>query len=73
MGQNLFGEASRQFERLLRLSYPGLLFWILMPVAVGPAIESLTTMHLHKAVYEGLSLWAHLGIILATGVFFYLV
>jgi hypothetical protein len=69
MNTDAIGTLFNYFERLLRWIYPGLLFWLALPLATEP----FTDVSKYWILWEGVPLTGHFGIVVTTGFFFYLI
>lgn len=60
------------FERILRWIYPGLLFWALLPLALTPVDGRGQSLEPFVKFYSGIGVPAHIGLIVISGLVFYL-
>ena len=72
MISDIFQRAMDSFERVLRIGYPGLLFMTLLPLAMAPS-RNLDDLGLWATFYSGLGGGALVGLVLASGLFWYII
>ncbi len=65
-------QVTESFERWLRIIFPGLLFWALLPLAVVDHAR-LGTLAPYETMYGDLLWQGHAALVLTAGLFFYIV